>query len=370
MYAFYFRAAKLSEAHASMNTTHKQRQHAFVQLGAALRSLAADPSWPGFGCGLTEEEWQAARSMMSIVKQHNGWFTEENVRKALGAWGQELTAEKLHQWLEPYGIADTPRATKTVAVICAGNIPLVGFHDVMCVLLAGHKALVKLSSDDNILLPFALKCLTTFEPALGDSIRIVGGKLEAFDAVIATGSNNTARYFDYYFGKYPNIIRKNRTSVAILDGTETAEELEQLGHDIFDYFGLGCRNVTHLLVPRSYDLDVFFKGIYSFHPIVHHNKYANNYDYNKAVWLLNKENLLDNGFLLLKEDPSQLACPTASLLYSRYEEVGEAMNFLASHGDSIQCVVGHTHLPFGHAQSPGLADYADGVDTLAFLLRL
>jgi hypothetical protein len=353
-----------------MSTTLKQRQHAFVQLGKALASLAGDHTWPGFACGLNEEEWTAARSMMTQVKQYNGWFTEENVRKAMGAWGRELTEEALEQWLNPYAFPDQPRAVKTVAVICAGNIPMVGFHDVMCTLLAGHNVLIKLSSDDHILLPFALTCLTTFEPALKKHVSMAGGKLEAFDAMIATGSNNTSRYFEYYFGKYPHIIRKNRTSVAVVDGRETEDELKKLGHDIFDYFGLGCRNVTHLLVPTAYDLDAFFKGIYSFHPIVQHNKYANNYDYNKAVWLLNKESLLDNGFILLKEDPDHLACPTASLLYSRYSSATEAQDFLEKHRDAIQCVVGHGYLPFGNAQAPALSDYADGVDTLAFLRAL
>lgn len=353
-----------------MNTSLKQRQHAFVQLGQLLSSLANDASWPGFQCGLTEEEWTAAQGLIDTVKQYNGWFTGENVRCAMDAWGKQLTPERLEQWLAPYAMVDQPTSPSTVAVICAGNIPMVGFHDVLCVLISGHRALIKLSSDDHILIPFVLKCLETLEPAFKGSFTYAQGKLTDFQAVIATGSDNTARHFDYYFSKYPHIIRKNRNSIAVLSGKESAEELSALGHDIFDYFGLGCRNVTRIFVPSDYDLDTFLKGIFSFQNIIHHNKYANNYDYNKAVWLLNKENLLDNGFILLKEENEKLACPTAGLYYSRYSDLQEVDALIEQRKDQLQCIISARHLPFGTSQQPGLADYADGVDTLKFLNAL
>ncbi|HEY1025639.1 MAG TPA: acyl-CoA reductase [Sphingobacteriaceae bacterium] len=248
-----------------------------------------------------------------------------------------------------------------------------GFHDVICVLAAGHIALIKLSSQDQKLIPFLLNKLTEIEPAFADQFRLVA-KLEGYDAVIATGSNNTSRYFEYYFSKVPHIIRKNRNSVAILNGTETAEELEALGKDIFDYFGLGCRNVSKLYVPKGYQFDTFFQSLDKFKPVIDHHKYHNNYDYNKSILLVNREDHLDNGFLLVKRD-ERLASPLAVLHYEEYESPEAVKAKLDNKSSEIQCVVSNTDsdifsFSFGQAQYPKLWDYADGIDTMKFLTGL
>jgi hypothetical protein len=350
-----------------MNTPTEQRISAFVQLGKTMSALSSNEPWPGFDCGLTLEEFTDFQQLIHSSVHHNGWFTQESIALALRSWAVALQPESLQKWASPYLQTTEQHAPKTTAIICAGNIPLVAFHDVLCTLLVGDTALIKLSSDDKRLLPAFLSLLARFYPPFAQSIHYAEGKLEGFDKVIATGSNNSSRYFSFYFKNYPHIIRKSRTSVAVLTGKESKEELHQLGHDIFDHFGLGCRNVSKLYLPEGYSLNTFFEGIYAFHPIVNHNKYANNYDYNKAVWLLNSEELLDNGFVLLKEDPA-LKAPTGSLYYSFYSSELELQRDLEKHKNEIQCIVGHSYLPFGTAQAPGLSDYADGINTLQFLL--
>jgi hypothetical protein len=251
----------------------------------------------------------------------------------------------------------------------AGNIPMVGFHDLLCVLISGHKALLKLSKDDNLLLPAVLKLWMKIYPEGKDRVAFTDGVLKDFDAVIATGSTNTSRYFESYFSKYPHIIRKGRNSVAVLDGSESEEELTLLGKDIFDYFGMGCRNVTKLYLPADFDLNRFFQAIYGFADIVNHNKYANNYDYHKSLWLLNQDPILDNGFVLLKED-KKIASPIGALYYERYNDMNQVMQELAEKSEEIQCIVGKNQVPFGNSQCPMLHDYADGVDTMKFLQDL
>ena len=351
-----------------MNLNLQQRKSAIVQLGATLESLANDRSWPGFGCGLTRDEYE---ELSNIVDRHyitNGWFTRENVIKAFNSWALALEAKNMDAWIGRYAMVEEASNAKIIGIICAGNIPLVGLHDLISVLIAGHSAKIKLSSSDNQLIPAISKILITLEPGFSDRISFTE-KLVGYDAVIATGSNNSSRYFEYYFSKVPHIIRKSRTSIAVLDGKENRSELESLGKDIFDYFGLGCRNISKIFVPRDYNLNNFFEAIYSYNPIINHNKYANNYDYNKAVWLLNQENLLDNGFILLKED-SRLASPTASLFFEYYDDVEKVKQRLEADSNEIQCLVGHGFLDFGTAQNPMLWDYADGVDTLEFLLKI
>jgi hypothetical protein len=255
----------------------------------------------------------------------------------------------------------------------AGNIPLVGFHDFLCVLLSGNKVLAKLSSNDKVLLPFLSDYLIKEEPLLAKRIEFTEGKLENFDAVIATGSNNTGRYFEHYFGKRPNIIRKNRSSVAILTGNESQDELEALGEDIFRYYGLGCRNVAKLFVPTGYDFDAFYKAMFTFQDVIHHHKYANNYDYNKAVYLMSDFKILDNGFLVLKEDEG-FSSPIAALFYSQYDSQEKLREQLLMQEEQIQCIVSaetqSNDIAFGETQNPQLGDYADGVDTMEFLLQL
>ncbi len=305
-------------------------------------------------------------------KQENGWFTQENIFRSLLAIADNLTAEKLQRWTSEYTIP--VKQSKNIGLIMAGNIPLVGFHDFLSVLVSGHRAVIKLSSSDRHLLPLLSRWLITFNPALEDKI-IFTEKLQNIDAVIATGSNNSARYFEAYFGKYPHIIRKNRNSVAVLSGNETQQQLSDLGDDIFSYFGLGCRNVSKLYVPEGYDFDRFFKAVYQpFKDIIYHNKYANNYDYNKAIHLLDRVPMLENGFVLLKEDVS-LHSPVAMLHYEYYTDIAAVNNQLSMISENIQCIVSNhpeveNAIPLGAAQYPELWDYADNVDTLQFLQDL
>ena len=349
-----------------MNSTLEQRIQTFVQLGQALQHFSTKQEWPGYACGLTEEEFNGVNDVIESAYTFNGWFTAANVRQALTAWANELTLEKLSDWTKGLQFATNQ---KTVAIICAGNIPGVAFHDILSVLISGNRTLIKLSSDDPIIIPALLKIAGKFENDFELNYSFSRGKLENFEAVIATGSNSTAVHFHNYFGKYPHIIRQNRNSVAILDGSETPEQLEKLGNDLFDYFGLGCRNVTKLYLPTDFDLDRIFNGIFSFQSIATHNKYANNYDYNKAVWLLNNEDLLENGFVIFKEDKN-IASPVASVFYERYENKAALLQHLKDHENHIQCIVGNEFVPFGNSQSPSLTDYADNVNTLDFLMSL
>ncbi|MBK9192124.1 MAG: acyl-CoA reductase [Crocinitomicaceae bacterium] len=337
------------------------------KLGGILDSLAEGKPWPGFQIGLSKSEYEEFDALMNKVQHHNGWFTKEAVKTAFKGIASWLTEENLSHWVNQYSFKVT--SPKRVAIIMAGNIPLVGFHDFLSVFLSGHKAIIKLSSSDQHLMKAIFHYLNIMDARVEEYVEIKEQFLGEFDAVIATGSNNSATYFESYFGKHPHIIRRNRTSVAVIDGSETKEELTELGKDIFTYFGLGCRNVSQLWIPTDFDLNRFFEAIYTFNPIINHNKYANNYDYNKAVYLMNKANLLDNGFLLLKEDFA-LNSPPGMLHYVRYQDSIDAEHFLNENKDKIQVIVGKNYIPFGMSQNPGLTDYADGVDTMKFLEEL
>jgi len=255
----------------------------------------------------------------------------------------------------------------------AGNIPLVGFHDFLSVLISGHKVIVKQSSNDKQLLPYLAKYLEYVEPNFKGSITFTEEKLTHFDAVIATGSNNTARYFEYYFKDKPSIIRNNRNSIAVLKGNETPEDLKNLSEDIFRYYGLGCRNVSKIFVPKGYDFNAFFESVYHWHPIINKAKYANNYDYNKAVYLMSEFDMLENGFLMIKEDES-FSSPIATLFYEFYDELEDLKSTLNSKKDQIQCVVSNgfmeNEITFGNTQKPQLWDYADNADSIEFLLSI
>ncbi len=304
------------------------------------------------------------------AKHYNGWFTEENIEFSLSHWGDILTKSNLEQWLRPYSISNT--SAKTIGVIMAGNIPLVGFHDFISVLISGHKILVKQSSNDNQLLPFLASYLTAVEPRLKDYITFTNEKFTDFDAIIATGSNNTARYFEHYFGNKPHIIRRNRNSVAVLTGNESAEELTALGEDIFRYYGLGCRSVSKIMIPEGYNFDLFFTSIYPYNNIIKSAKYANNYDYNKAVYLMSNYKLIENGFLMLKEDTSY-SSPIASLFYETYASIPELQQRFEDEKDSIQCIISNNFsdnsIDFGTSQNPSLSDYADNIDVIDFLIK-
>lgn len=320
---------------------------------------------------LSYKTWHAKMNDAIILAGHkNGWFSEENIEYAIRTWGELLTAQNLNEWLCNYDFSESKR--KTVALIMAGNIPLVGFHDFLSVLLSGHKAVVKLSSNDAVLLPFIASFLIEQMPSLKTEIEFTENKLEEFDAVIATGSDNTSRYFEHYFGHKPNVIRKNRNSVAILTGKESKEELEALGEDIFRYYGLGCRSVSKVFVPKNYKFDAFFEAIFEFNPIINQSKYANNYDYNKAVYLMSEYKILENGFLMLKEDKNY-ASPIATLFYETYDSLDALKKRIKAERNKIQCIVASgvldSEVKFGQTQKPILTDYADGVDTVEFLLK-
>jgi hypothetical protein len=350
--------------------TTEQRIAAFAQLGNVLQHFTEKKDWPGYDSGIGEGEFEEFNALISSVKHYNGWFVEDNVRSAIGSLAESLQADKLNQWMTTYSDNLNNREKQSrVAVIMAGNIPMVAFHDMLAVLMSGNKFIGKLSSDDNRLLPKVCEFLLNIEPEFANYIRFVQGKLEDFDAVIATGSNNTSRYFEYYFKNYPNILRKNRNSVAILDGNESEEQLMALGNDIFQYFGLGCRNVSKLYLPKDYDLNKIFGAIYPHQDVINHSKYANNYDYNKAIYLMNKDELLENGFVLMKEDES-LTSPMAAIYYEYYSNREEVDQKLEALKEDIQCIVSAKDIPFGKAQSPELWDYADHVDTMKFLLEL
>jgi hypothetical protein len=314
--------------------------------------------------------FDAFEKLIQLSQSHNGWYTPEQVYFSIQSWANALTDENLTAWLSRYEL--TEKTPKTVALILAGNIPLVGFHDFLSVIVTGNKALVKLSSNDQHLLPFLAKYLIAVAPGLDSFITFTEGKLEHFDAVIATGSNNTSRYFEYYFKDKPGIIRKNRNSAAVLTGDETKEQLVALGEDIFRYFGLGCRNVSKLFVPKGYDFKDFFEAMYAYQDVIHYEKYANNYDYNKAVFLMSRFNLLDNGFMTIKED-SGYASPISSVFYEFYDSIDDVKTRLKADENQLQCIVSDkidNAVPFGKTQTPELWDYADNVDTIQFLQSL
>ncbi len=307
--------------------------------------------------------------------QENPWFTAENSRNALNAIALEfLDPQKLQSWTAQYPIKNQDFPEKTIGLVLAGNIPLVGFYDWLCVFVSGNRARVKLSDKDKRLLPFLVNKMGEWQQESRAYTEFLGEgeKLSGFDAVIATGSNNTARYFEQYFGKYPNIIRRNRNAIAVLNGLETNEDMLALGRDIFSYFGLGCRNVSKLYVPHGYHFDALLEALHEYRELANHNKYKNNFDYNFTLYILNQMPHKNNGCLLLREDPS-LQARIASVHFEYYDDLNDIDSMLSGKQDEIQCVVSKTKLrdyavlPFGKSQEPGLGDYADGVDVMEFL---
>ena len=345
--------------------------NAFIELGKFLAQFSDKENLKNTSVLNNELFFNDFVSLIELSQSHNGWFTPEQVYFSIQSWSKALTEGNLNHWLQPYDFSKVQ--PKTVGLILAGNIPLVGFHDFLSVLISGHKVLVKTSSNDQKLLPFLANYLISINPDFEKYITFTEGKLENFDAVIATGSNNTARYFEYYFKDKPSIIRKNRNSVAVLDGNETQEQLIALGEDIFRYFGLGCRNVSKLFVPKGYTFEAFFKAIFAYKDVIYYEKYANNYDYNKAVFLMSNFKLLDNEFVTLKEDTSY-SSPISSIFYEHYESIESIENRLKNEADQIQCVVSNNLISnstaFGQTQLPNLWDYADTIDTLSFLSKI
>ena len=347
------------------------KKRSFIELGKFLSQFSENESIQNPSVLHNDLFFEKFEALIHLSQSHNGWYTPEQVYYSIQSWASALTEENLDQWLSAYNFKDLN--PKNVALILAGNIPLVGFHDFLSVLISGHNVVVKTSSNDQHLLPFLAKYLVETNAGFSNKIHFSEGKLENFDAVIATGSNNTARYFEYYFKDKPSIIRKNRNSVAVLNGMETKEQLAALGQDIFRYFGLGCRNVSKLFVPKGFVFDVFFEAIFEYQDVIHYEKYANNYDYNKAVFLMSNFKLLDNGFLTLKEDNSH-ASPISSVFYEFYDNLEDLQIRLASESEQIQCIVSNNlienSIDFGQTQNPKLWDYADNTDTISFLLTI
>ena len=347
------------------------KKKCFIELGRFLRQFTNDSSIKNNSVLHNDLFFDAFKNLIDLSQSHNGWYTKENVLFSITSWAESLTEENLNNWLDQYDF--TAVKPKTVGLILAGNIPLVGFHDFLTVLISGHKVLVKTSSNDQKLLPFLANYLIAVDARMKDFITFKDGKLENFDAVIATGSNNTARYFEYYFKDKPSIIRKSRNAVAVLNGQESATQMIALGEDIFRYFGLGCRNVSKIFIPKNYNFDLFFNGIFPYQDVIKYEKYANNYDYNKAVFLMSNFKLLDNEFLTIKEDESY-ASPISSVFYEYYDDLENLKIKLEKENEQIQCIVSNNlvknSVAFGETQKPKLSDYADNIDTVNFLLKI
>lgn len=336
--------------------TFQQRVEALVQLGKWMETQASDLQNP----------------MFQRAYQQNNWFTPDQAALAFKGWAGLLTADGIQKWMGSYTLKN--EMPKTIALILAGNIPLVGFHDILSTLLTGNIALIKYSEDDAVLLPSVVSELIQIDQNFQFQIQLSEQRLPTnFDAVIATGSNNSNRYFEYYFRNKPSLLRANRNSVAVLTGDETTEQLQALGTDIFTYFGLGCRNVSKVYVPKGYEFTMFYETIEPWNHLVNHNKYINNYSYHKAILLMNLAPHLDNLFLLVKED-ERIASPLGMLFYEYYDSIEQLVQQLNHKQSQLQCVVGKPingieTVPFGKAQFPELTDYADGVDTVDFLVN-
>ena len=335
----------------------KERVLALEKLGLYFQNIKAGNS-----------KYQNFFECLENAKQHNAWFQLDQCLVAFKVWGDALSKEKINKWITSYDLKET-QEQKTIAVIMAGNIPLVGLHDLISIWISGNIALVKCASKDQILMPF----IANLDPIFKFSTIFTTEKLDGFDAVIATGGNNAARYFDYYFSKYPHIIRKNRNGVAVLTGNESKEEYEALGRDLLQYYGMGCRNVSKLYVPEGFDLNLVFGGVYPLASVLNVNKYANNYDYNKAVFLMSEFDFIENGFFMIKKDKG-ISSPIACVFYEHYENIETLEKKLDTLEDQIQCLVSTIPLknaiPFGQTQQPQLWDYADEIDTMTFLINI
>ncbi|MCK9482060.1 MAG: acyl-CoA reductase [Bacteroidia bacterium] len=306
----------------------------------------------------------------------NPWFTQSNCKLAFESWANSLTTVSIEAWIDREGIRENIEVSnKKVGVILAGNLPLVGLHDILCCLIVGHSVIIKPSSQDSVLIKWVVSQLTDSIPELKHKIMLSEGFVKGVDAYIGTGSNNSARYFEYYFKNKPNLIRKNRTSVAIIDDSTTDEEIKALGKDVFSYFGMGCRNVTHLFLPEKFDLENIIKYWTPYLDLINHHKYANNYTYHKAILLMNLDKHIDTGCLIMVER-DQLQTPVAMLGYSYYKDISTLLSGLNSERENIQCVVANNKdlqmntVSFGATQHPELWDYADGVNTIQFLKQI
>jgi len=311
------------------------------------------------------ENWLVAKEKASY---ENGWFTPMFVTTATQNIANKfLQKEVLESWTKKYSVESKAVNPQKVGIVMAGNIPLVGFHDFLCVFISGNIAVMKTSSKDKVLIKHLAEKIIEWDADAANYLQFAE-MLKDCDAYIATGSNNSSRYFEYYFAKYPHIIRKNRTSVALLTGNETTVELEKLADDVYYYFGLGCRNVTKIYVPADYDFVPLIEAFNKYQHLADHHKYKNNYDYNLALHMLNKVYYMTNGSILLIEDKN-LFSPISQLNYEFYTSEEEVVNSLKDN-PALQCITGNNHISLGAAQCPSVNDYADGVDTMSFLTSL
>jgi hypothetical protein len=348
----------------------EKRISSFSRLGRTLLEYC-NPEMVQGARGYWNDEIDKAVASAEVT---NPWFTRESIVKSMRENAALLTMEALSAWLEPWRKnLETLHDPRTIGIVMAGNIPLVGFHDLLCVLISGNRVKAKLSSSDPHLMPLLSMILESFDPGWKEFIEFTSGKLSGFDAIIATGSTNTSRYFEYYFGKYPHIIRKNRKSAAVLTGNESASQLDGLADDVFLYYGLGCRNISKLYLPAGYDLNRLTPHFNRYSEYLHHNKYRNNYDYHKSIFLVNRTPFFEGPFYMMTEEAS-LSSPVSVINYSYYTDAGQLRHELEASSDQVQCLVGDFPavpglLPFGSTQSPGLADYADNIDTMEFLIQ-
>ncbi len=344
----------------------------FIKLGHFLQQFTAD-GVKDENLSLNANFYDNFKQLLLDISHYNTWFTTENVRKSLFGISNFLNENKLKKWLQNYKIQEN-NPPKRVGVVLAGNIPLVGFHDFLCVLISNNIFIGKLSSKDDKLLKAIIEILTFINPQFANRIYLQEEHFTKIDAIIATGSNNSARYFEYYFSKYPNIIRKNRNSIAVLTGRETQNELQLLADDIFMYFGLGCRNVSKIYVPENYDMTRLINALEKYKYVINHHKYANNYDYHKSIYLLNRNSFLDNEFAMFIENKG-LNSPISVLFYEKYSDLLKVKEEIDLIKEQIQCIVTKSDLfpekvYFGKSQEPELWDYSDHIDTLEFLIGL
>ncbi len=350
--------------------TLQQRLSAFYKLGEAVLAVA-DKNTDSKDLSTSQ---QKLREEINDAFHYNGWFDKDNVLYMVKSIGSQLQKSNLDKWTEQYPDLNDSDAPLTIAVIMAGNVPLVGFHDFLSVLISGNRILAKLSGDDNRLLPAIANILFDIEPTMSDMVNFTDGKIEQFDAIIATGSDNTGRYFEYYFGKYPHIIRKNRSGIAVLTGNESDEDLNGICKDIHRYYGLGCRNISHLMVPSNYNFDKLNSLLSQNQKIALNHKYFNNYEYNKAIMLVNGTAHHDSGNTLITNNIA-FSSPVSVVNYSEYTNAASVNRLLQTEANRIQCIVSvssdiqNAVLP-GKSQSPELWDYADNIDTMTFLLEL
>lgn len=352
-------------------TSLNNRIQAFATLGEMLLEVGENNQRKAY----PNENLNNLEQAVADAVNHNGWFVEDNVRHMLTAIGKSLSKTNIEKWIEPYGDSSESNAQdKQVGVVMAGNVPLVGFHDFLSVLMSGNKIMAKLSGNDNKLLPLIAELLIGIEPGFKEMICFTNDQLKNFDAIIATGSNNTSRYFEHYFGKYPNIIRKNRNGIAVLTGDESENDLHKLSEDVFMYYGLGCRNVSHIMVPKGYDQTPLLHAFSLNEKANANHKYFNNYEYNKAIYLVNGRQHYDTGNLLLAEDNSY-SSPVSVIHFENYRNIKLANRSMETNSSKIQCVVSiskeiNDAIPPGSSQCPQLWDYADGIDTIQFLIDM